>query len=491
MTRPPLETNHSKRIAIIGGGLAGLAAAWGLSKHPFHIDLFEAKRRSGGRAGSFIDPVTKAEVDYCQHVAMGCCTNFRKLIEETELEGSFEVSKELTFLKQNSPPSRFRRRRFLPTPLDLAPDFLLLHFLPWREKLQISRAMAALMRPGRVSPNETMGDWLVRHGQSPQSIRDFWNIILASALGEKVEKVAFAPARKVFVDGFLATPEASEILIPQVPLSELFGIQLPQKLAERGVRLHFNSPVRNIDRCNEGKLVVDRPMSARDSQEPYDAVIIAVPWHSVERLFTSPEAQQWIPNLTQFARFQTSPISGIHLWFETRPTPLPHAVIIDRLSQWIFQPTPNASTKGIEFTPEANEHRAGSYVQVVVSASHDLRGRDHQEILKEVVDDFNQLLPSQGKGHGHNLRHGRVVTDPNAVFSITPQSEALRPTTQTKLPGLFLAGDWVQTGWPATMEGAIKSGFQAAEGVLELFGSPRRIVAPSLNCRPIVRFLTT
>lgn len=489
MNRPPLETNHTKRIAIVGSGLAGLAAAWGLSNHPFHIDIFEAKRRSGGRAGSFVDPVTKAEVDYCQHVAMGCCTNFRKLIAETQLERSFQISKELTFLKQNAPPSIFRRHRFLPTPLDLAPDFLRLRFLPWREKLRIGRAMVALMRPGRVSPTETMGDWLVRHGQSLQSIRDFWNIILASALGEQVEKVAFGPARKVFVDGFLSTPEASEILTPQVPLSELFGVQLPQKLSRRGVRLHFNSPVRKLDRCNEGKLVVDRPVSEGELPEPYDAVIIAVPWHSLERIFTTPEAQQWIPNLTQFAHFPTSPISGIHLWFENSPTSLPHAVIIDRLSQWIFQPSPNALASPSSFNPEANENRPGNYVQVVVSASHDLRGREHGEILKEVLNDFQILFPSQGNGLA--LRHGRVVTDPNAVFSITPEVEALRPTTQTKLPGLFLAGDWVQTGWPATMEGAIKSGFQAAEGVLELFGSPRRIVAPSLNSRPFARFLTT
>lgn len=502
---------QSKRVGIVGGGLAGIAAAWALARHGLEVDLFESKRRLGGRAGSFTDPATGDQIDYCQHVAMGCCSNFLSFLAQTGLTDRLVHSSRLTFIATDPvlSTSPFHRSGWLPAPLDLLPSFHRLKFLSRKEKREIASAMWHLLRfretparkqdpsAGSLGTPTTMGQWLVSHGQSAGTIERFWNVVLASALGDDVRRVAVAPARKVFLDGFLSHPQASDLYIPREPLGQLFGRRIHQRLVEAGVRIHSAQMVASCRRGGNGKYEIVLPAgapgvveTADNSQLPsppreFDALILAVPWHALGRLLEDSPLAAAIASLDQIVSFPTSPISGIHLWLDRPLTPLPHAVIVGRLSQWVFsQPHHRDPANGASADVMAAER--GHYVQVVVSAAHDLRGRRSEEIQRVVAEDLMAVFPQAGP---FRVLHSRVVTDPQAVFSVTPQVEALRPPSKTRAAGFFLAGDWVQTGWPATMEGAVRSGFLAAEGVLDYFGHEASIVSPPLPQAGLLRFL--
>lgn len=440
------------RVVIVGGGLAGLAAAVALAETPLRVELCEARRQTGGRAGSFLDPGSGQVVDYCQHVAMGCCENFLQLMRRVGLDAQFARSREITFFAEGVPASRMVPSTWLPPPLHFAPAFSRLRFLTGDERRQVRRGLWRLMRmdltrdPAAVR-TQTMGQWLRQEGQSEGAIVRFWNLVLASALGESVDGVAVVPARKVFVDGFLRRREAADLLVPRQPLAELFGRLLPQWLAARGIAIHRGTRVRQCEATDGGrfKLHADGPAPLMA-----DDVVAAVPWHALPRLLSRSPLARAVPDLDAIGRIPAAPISGVHLWLDRPVVSLPHAVIVGRMSQWVFRPAGDAAQ------PE------GHYHQVVVSAAHDLRGRRREEIEAEVVGDLQAAFPSAG---AIRCLRSRVVTDPAAVFSISPQTESLRPTTETAQPGLYLAGDWVQTGWPATMEGAVLSGFLAANAI--------------------------
>jgi squalene-associated FAD-dependent desaturase len=437
-------------VAIIGGGLAGMAAAAALSlaEPPPRVQIFEAKRRLGGRAGSFTDRATGDEIDYCQHVAMGCCTNFRELMRMTQLEEHFARSRALTFVLPGHSQSRLAASTWLPAPLHLVPAFLRLRFLSGSEKLHAARVLWKLMRvphlPETGGTPVTMGDWLRSQGTQPRVMQRFWNVVLASALGDDVDRVAYGPARKVFVDGFLRHHEASEVWVPKLPLSELFGERLARFLRDRGVGIDTGCRVRDVRARGDGGWRIN---AGGGESWRATAVIAAAPWFALPQLLPSGV----VNDLDQFAELPTAPISGIHLWLDGPLTERPHTVIVDRLSQWVFR------------HPTGSGQREGHYYQVVVSAAHDLRGRPASQVVAQVLEELNEVFECEPR---RRCLHSRVVTDPQAVFSVHPEVERIRPATRTRAAGLYLAGDFTRTGWPATMEGAVISGFRAAAAVL-------------------------
>ena len=472
---------HGPVVAIVGGGLAGMATAVGLVEAGFiqaggRVLLIEAKRRTGGRAGSFLDADSGHEVDYCQHVAMGCCTNFLHLIGWAGLENEFTRYQRLDFFNTEGVSSKFAPSGWLPAPLHLAPAFSGLAVLTKRERREVSRGLFRLMRMNlqqierhakESRKRMTMGQWLRRHGQSEGGIRKFWNLVLASALGEHVDAVAIGPARKVFVDGFMACHGASDVLVPQQSLSELFGRRLPEKLSKAGVELISQRRIRQLVAMDENRIEL------RTDNLPAikaDYVVSAVPWFALPRLLKDSGLQGAVQRLDDIGLFPGSPISGIHLWLDRPLTDLPHAVIADAVSQWLFRdPKPLSSA-----SDESGEH----YYQVVISAAQDVRGRDPDELQRQIVSELNSVFRC---AQPVRALRWRVVTDPLAVFSITPEVELTRPACRTEAKNLFLAGDWVQTGWPATMESAVISGFQAAEAVLERCGTSVAVVQPPLK----------
>ena len=461
-----MALSHSPRIAILGGGMAGLAAAIRLAEQGLHVEVFEARRTLGGRAASYRDPATGELIDHCQHVAMACCTNFHDFCERTGIADVFVRYDTLHFFDSQGRCYPLRASRWLPAPLHLGPALWRQGYLSWRERLAIGAAMLKLARTTRAPAERTIGAWLRANGQSERAIALFWSVVLVSALGEVVDHAAFAPARKVFVDGFMTHRDGYRVDVPQESLRALLDERVASSLQQQGVVLRRNTPVASIEGSGTK---IDSICFADGTRQTFDAIIIATTWRRVEVLIPA-ELRDVLPAFSVASTFAGSPISGVHLWFDRPLTSLPHAVLVDRLSQWVFR-------------REVGEQH---YYQVVISASRDLRGMRPDEVVATVCDDLQTIFPA---AHAAKLLSYKIVTERDAVFSYRPGLDALRPGQRTAISNLFIAGDWTQTGWPSTLEGAVRSGYLAAEGVLAHLGRPQRLLVDDLPSSWLARRL--
>jgi squalene-associated FAD-dependent desaturase len=481
-TTPPGTTppGTTPRIAIVGGGLSGIQSAMWLAKHGCDVELFEAKSRLGGRVGSFTDAVSGNQVDYCQHVGMQCCQELRRWIDQTGQRESWRTERELFFVSEGG--ERITVRGWpLPAPFHLTGLLLNWPDLSWSDRWSIGRALLKLIR---VNPSDAFNrvpakQWLLENRQSQRAIDCFWTTILVSALGEQVDRVTMGPVRKVLVDGFAATRDAFHLLIPEQPLSELVDQKSSQVLQSLDVRLRMSSLVANIQKQADGQWNIETQPRATESRShgaehgldrPFDAVIVAVPWHRFASLWRdqAPTADPRLAALTrQVTALESSPITGVHTWWDRPWLQQPHAILINRLCQWIF-PGP-AIPKGSHGSAPASE----TYYQIVISGSRPLQSIDTASVLREVQADLANVFPEAAVA---TLMRGRVVTDPHSVFSVDIGHDAARPyAEQLGDMGLFLAGDWTQTGWPATMEGALRSGTLAAERTLSFLDRPAHL----------------
>jgi len=478
VTDPAVHDAH--RVAVVGGGLAGLAAAVALAERGLSVELFESRRRLGGRAASFSDPVTGDLVDHCQHVSLGCCTNFADFCRRVGVDHMLRRDREMSFFTRDGRVSRMRAALF-PAPLHLAPSLLGLHFVTFGERLRIVTAMLQLARATRESlADVTVAQWLREHGQTEQAIERFWGVVLVSALGESVERASMLHAQKVFIDGFLSARTAYEVYVPQASLGELYGERLLVWFARNHVTARLGTAIERVEQLDGRGFRLTHAVGTTD----FDAVVLALPWHRVGTAL-APALISALPELTNAQKIQAAPISGVHLWFDRPLTALPHAVLVDMLSQWVFRRAEmDVSTGGsVDEQSAKNEH----YYQVVISASRHIVGRPREEVIAEICAELRGLWP---EARDAQLLRSKIVTDPLAVFSVAPGIESLRPPQVTRVPGLVLAGDWTQTGWPATMEGAVRSGYLAAEGVLNFAGQPSAVLAPDLPRSLIARILT-
>jgi squalene-associated FAD-dependent desaturase len=460
----------STSVAIVGGGLAGLAAAAALVERGLRVELFEARKKLGGRAGSYVERATGELIDHCQHVAMGCCTNYLDFCRRTGTLGLLARHDRLHFFAPDGHRSDFSPSRWLPPPLHLAGSLLGLKYLSLADKWAISGSMLRLLRleDAHETDRQTVLAWLRQERQSPAAIERFWQVVLVSALGESLDRASLAAARKVFVDGFLAHRDAAAMYAPTVSLGELYDRRVADWLGQRGAALHLETPVEAI----KGNVERVSGIGLNDgSDRDFDFVVLAVPWRRSGELLP-PAVAAVVDPQSHFGSLESAPISSVHLWFDRSITELPHAVLVGRLSQWVFART----------LKDSNEH----YYQVVISASHELAGRDRQAVLDEVLADLRAVFPAAA---GVQLVRSRLITEHEAVFSVRPGHAAVRPRQQTAIPNLLLAGDWTATGWPATMEGAVRSGYLAAEAILVQLGRSERILVPDLPRGRLVRLI--
>ena len=459
---PRIEPRH---VIVIGGGLAGLAAAAALTESRCRVTVLEARRRCGGRAASFEDPVSGGLVDACQHVAMGCCTSFLDLCQRAGLDDALRRDRTLWFIGPDGDRSRCTPSRFLPAPLHLAPLLFGMRHFSIGEKAALAWGMLRLARH-RVADGAdaaTALDWLRSAGQPERVIRLFWQPVIESALGESIDLVGIAAARKVAVDGFLAHVDAADLIVPTAPLGRLFGDRLVRWLEAAGAVVSGGTLVTEIERSADGRVAAVRHGAER---LPCDAAIVAVPWKAAGRLV--PDV---VPDVAE--QLAGSPITAVHLWFDRDVIDVPHAVLVGRVSQWVFRGEPGSTTPG--------------HCQVVISASRGLMQGDRQKLVDQVVAELREVFPAARHA---TLREAKVVTDPTAVLSVRPGVDAQRPVATTVVPNLFLAGDWTATGWPSTMEGAIRSGRIAAAAACRHLGLTAPVVVQDLSKNPLVRLLT-
>lgn len=464
---------HSE-VVIIGGGLAGLTCAVTLADRGVPVSLFESRPRLGGRASSFEDKQSQQLIDNCQHVSMGCCDEFNRFCETVGIADSFRREKKLYFIgPRNSGPNgigkqfklnSFSANPFLPTPLHLLPAFGGLSYLSVSEKIGLARGLKQLAQtPLDLNNEPTIAAWLADQGQSQNAIDRFWNVVLVSALSESLERISLSHARKVFVDGFLRTRNGWQVLIPTVPLDRLYGEVILKRLEKQQAEVHLQTGVERVQ-ITDGKVT---GVQLRDGQEiSCERVVLAVPHQRVLALL--PDAFAGRGSLAKIEQIESAPITSVHLWFDREITELPHAVFVDCLSQWMFN-------RSRIMRQPADE---GFYYQIVISASHNLtgetrQGRTQSEIIAEVIEELSRIWPETTQAQ---LIHSRMVTEHQAVFSVKPGIEQLRPSQRTDVAGLYLAGDWTATGWPATMEGAVRSGLLAAEFLLDDVGQPESLL---------------
>lgn len=437
-------------VIVIGGGLSGLAAAAALGDAGFQVDLFESRGFLGGRATSY--PLSNSEdsaevIDNCQHVLLRCCVNLLDFYRRLDVSDRIQFHKEFYFIEPGGRVSVLRAGG-LPAPLHFTGSFWKLNFLDLRDKFAVAHGLMALRRE-RVTRNDldqiSMLDWLREKRQSETAIRRFWSQVLVSAVNEDLDRMAAIHGFQVFWLGFLARSNSYEMGIPRVPLGDLYAADAWAGM--NNVRLHLRAPVERVIQeggCVHSVMVHGEPRRA-------DYYVSAAPFERLPLL---------APGLNlNLENFDHSPITGIHLWFDRSVTELPHATLLDRTIQWMFNKA------------------EGRYLQLVVSASRNLVGMSRADVIALATRELAEFIPA---ARDAKIEKAHVVKEIRATFSARPGMEALRPPNATDLSNFFLAGDWTRSGWPATMEGAVRSGYLAAEAVTQAAGQPRKFLLPDI-----------
>lgn len=468
-------------VIVVGGGLAGLAAACALADAGYRVRVLEQRPFLGGRASSYHHPGTGEVIDNCQHVLLGNCTNLIEFYRRLGVLDRIRWFSSMTFLEPGGRRSVIRPSSF-PAPFHSMPAFWRAAALGPQDKYAIARAMAAIVvesrrasRHGAEIADETAAAWLRRHRQTAQAAGRFWRPLLVSALNEDLERMSWLHARQAIELSLLASPGAGRIGVPSVPLSELYGRAEDYLRAREGI-VELRSPAKQFAWSEEeGTWAV----KAGDELYVADAIVLALSFEAMARLLPALPRNPEAANLAAaLGRFEHSPITGIHLWFDREITDLDHAILLDRTIQWIFHKS--------RLQPELRGKDAGSYVELVVSASRSMISMERQAIVDLAVSELKDFLPEVARAR---LIKAAVIKEVRATYSIAPGLDRVRPGSRGPWPRSFLAGDWTATGWPATMEGAVRSGYLSAAAVTIEAGSPRRFLDRELPYAGLMRWL--
>jgi squalene-associated FAD-dependent desaturase len=449
---PPQPT-----VAIAGGGLAGLAAACALSDAGFRVTLFEKRPFLGGRASSYQHPGTGEVVDNCQHVLFRVCTNLVKFYEHIGVADQIRWFDRMNFVEPGGRISEMRASP-LPAPLHTAPSFLHFPFLSAADKLAITRALVPLTLTVQRDNGQSFQQWLNAHGQTKNAVARFWHPILISALSEELDRISVSAAAQVVRES-MKTPAARHMGVPTLPLTDLYNAA-GDYVRSHGGTLHFRCPVESF--VADPSQVRVRMRGKEGAEETFDYLLLALPFDALESVL--PVGTEGDPLREKITHFENSPITGIHLWFDRQISDLDHAVLLDRTIQWMFHKSRLQPMR----TQNENGSSSGSYIELVVSSSKTLIDKSRAEIVDLALNEVREFFP--GARHA-NLVKSTVIKELNATYSPRPGIDAHRPTPVTPWPRVFLAGDWTATGWPATMEGAVRSGYIAAEALANASGT--------------------
>ncbi|MCX5689999.1 MAG: hydroxysqualene dehydroxylase HpnE [Planctomycetota bacterium] len=431
-------THQCERVIVVGGGIAGIAAAVALARSGCSVTLLEQRRRLGGRATSFVDAASDEVFDNCQHVALGCCTSYLELCSMLGVLDRFDWHDSQYWVQPHADgaaSTSIIRPSWLPAPLHHAPSFLAAKFLTVEDKLAIAAAVRELLVIDRDAwKDRTFLEFLTATSQPASSISRFWEPVVVSACNLSTSRACATSAMQVFQDGLLKSAQACSIGIPRVAMVDLYANVQPI-LEASGGQVRFASAASAIE-PKRVQLTSGQVLCA-------DAVIAALP---LERAMVLVKNSQGGPDKRLAdARLvlEHSPIIGVHLEFDAPMMPVPHAVLVDCPTQWVFAKDPDATR-----------------LHAVISAAAALVDLEASTILDIVEYDLRRCFAQSS--HGASRVRGRVVKERRATFAATPAMERWR-SGLLHVPGsVVLAGDYTNTDWPATMEGAARSGFAAA-----------------------------
>jgi squalene-associated FAD-dependent desaturase len=441
------------RVVVVGGGLAGLAAALSCADGGARVTLLEARPRLGGATFSF--QREGLWVDNGQHVFLRCCVAYLRFLDRVGARDRTVLQDRMAIpvLSPGGPP-QWLRRNGLPAPLHLSGSLSRYGFLRPLERARAVRAALALARMDPRDPaldRQTFGSWLAARRQSPASVEALWNLIALPTLNLPAEEASLALAVKVFRTGLLERRDAADIGYARAPLSEVHAEPAVRSLTEVGAEIRFRAAVRRIEPLVKGFEVeteVDRVEA--------DAVVVAVPHDRAAELLPGAAA----PDAAAFASLGSSPIVNVHVVYDRRVMDVPFAAGLRTPVQWVFDRT---GQSGLD---------RGQYLAVSISGAS-------REITEPTADLRERFLPALAslfpRAREARVERFFVTREPHATFRQAPGSGSLRPEARTAVRGLFLAGAWTDTGWPATMEGAVRSGFAAAREALVAVGRTRRL----------------
>jgi squalene-associated FAD-dependent desaturase len=467
-----------KSVIVIGGGLAGLAAGVALAEAGWRIRLFEQRPFLGGRATSYVLPDGE-HVDNCQHVTFGCCTNLENFYKRVGSDGKIKFFDRMLLLDPQGRRGEMHAG-LLPAPFHMTGSFLTFAPLALKDKLAIARAFYSILKhagqpPGLDQPGGlSMLEWLHRQKQTPAAISRFWRVVLVSALSEELDRIDARYGVLVFWKTVLSNRIGYRMGVPQVALADLYD-GCRAAIEDKGGEVTLRSPLRKI--TIEDGAVASLGFDG-DRRETADAYVFALPHDNMAELL--PDAAGRIdPSLANLAKIKDAPITGVHLWFDRQVMQEPFIALLDTTTQWVFNKTAlysPASGNGKNVTN-------GQYLQLVISASYDLLQKPRQEIIDLCLNEVRHALPA---ARDANLVKATVIKEAAATFSPEPGVDRWRPKQESRVRGMFLAGDWTDTGWPATMEGAVRSGYLAAEAVLRIAGAPQTFLQPDLDTDGLV-----
>ena len=430
-----------RHVAVVGAGLAGLAAALSLKREGWGVTLVERSRLLGGKATSF--QLGDVEMDSGQHAILGCYSSFLEFVEELGMRGDLRIQERFDVLVLTSTGRARLRALRLPAPLHLALPFLRFRALRLRSRLQVARALLAAKRPRSGDDDETFAAWLHRHGQGTQAQRVFWEPFLVPALNAPFDRVSAAAGLMVVRTALLGNRDAARIGYATVPLA-----RFAERAAERCDEVLLRTPVTGLH-VEGGEL---RGLLTGDAEIGVDAAVLALPPERLARM-SGVEALA-VPGL---GAFTTQPIVDVHLWYGA-----PHALFADldfaamtgSPVQWIFAKGPG-------------------YLCCSLSSAGDLVSQPEERLVALADSELRSRLPELG---GATLLRGVAVRDPEATF--VPAPGLRRPGPATALANAVLAGCWTDTGWPATMEGAVRSGREAARTLVAALPKEERAASP-------------
>ena len=449
----PAQAGAAPHVVVVGGGLAGLAAALECADGGLQVTLLERRNRLGGLTWSFRHG--DHWIDNGQHVFLRCCDEYLSFLDRIGAASDVELPERLDIpvvapaARPGGAPRFGRLRRSdLPPPLHLAGSLLRYPHLSARDRVGLGRAVLSLRRLDLGDPaldRETFGAWLTRHGQSPAAVAGLWDLITIPTVNLPAAEASLAMAAKVFQTGLLSDTRAADIGWSRVPLGHLHGERAGAALEKAGVAVHHGVQVRQVDHRG-GR---DGAFSVRTADGAFeaDAVVVAVPHEAARELLPGGS----IARQDRLDELGSSAILDVHLVFDRPVTRWPLLAGLDSPVQWVFDRTASSGMAPAAAGPQ--------YVAVSVSAADHYLGRHPDDLVAWITGELARLLPEAA---GARLIDSVVTKERHATFRARPGTAALRPGPRTAWPGLAIAGAWTDTGWPATMEGAVRSGRAAA-----------------------------
>jgi zeta-carotene desaturase len=445
-------------VIVIGAGVAGFRAAVQLAARGARVTVLEARAVLGGRASAFSDPQTGERVDNGQHVMLGCYTETFSFLRQigTEDRVRLQPNLEVDFVDRKGERSRLRLPA-LPPPINLAAGLLDWGALDWRDRLSAlrlagpirvaqeqARAKSSERKATRIaaSPGETVEEWLINNGQTARIREMLWEPLALAALNQSVREAAAPPFAAVLAQMFGSGPRDAALGLPICPLDELYAEPSRRFLDSRGGTVRIGCPARI--QLEHGRIA---HVDARGERLMAGAVVAAVPWYAVGELFSGDTAP--VDALRKAATdTRPSPIASVNLWLDRRVLQTPFLGLPGRSMQWVFD--------------KQQLFEAGSsHVTLVSSGADAVMAIENEELIALALQELRDALP---EARSARVLRASVVRERRATYSLAPGQPA-RPDTMTAVKGLVLAGDWVDTGLPATIEGAAISGRRAAEAI--------------------------